>query len=127
MRELAYSLRHEYKMNTPLCQPLFIPHGGGPCFFMDWDPPDTWTSMAEYLKGISKTLPQTPKAIVVISAHWEEPEFTVMAHSQPPLVYDYFGFPDHTYQIKYPAPGAPALAEEICGLSQKERHRRAAG
>lgn len=106
------------KNNTP--QPtLFIPHGGGPCFFMDWDPPETWTSMAEYLKGISTTLLQIPKAIIVISAHWEEPEFTVTAHPQPELIYDYFGFPDHTYQIKYPAPGAPALAEEVCGLLKR--------
>ena len=103
-------------MNSALMPTLFIPHGGGPCFFMDWDPPDTWTTMAEYLKGISKTLPRAPKAIVVISAHWEEPEFTVTAHPQPELIYDYFGFPDHTYQIKYPAPGSPALAQEICGL-----------
>ena len=97
----------------------FIPHGGGPCFFMDWDPPDTWNSMTEYLKGIGKTLPQQPGAIVVVSAHWEEPEFSVTSHPQPELIYDYFGFPDHTYQIKYPAPGSPALAHEICSLLKK--------
>jgi len=95
---------------------LFIPHGGGPCFFMDWDPPDTWQTMATYLKGIAATLPQIPKAIVVVSAHWEEPAFTVTTHPQPPLIYDYFGFPDHTYQIKYPAPGAPELAKKIGDL-----------
>jgi aromatic ring-opening dioxygenase catalytic subunit (LigB family) len=107
------------KKSTALMPTLFIPHGGGPCFFMDWDPPDTWEKMAAYLKGIAATLPQQPKAIIVVSAHWEEPEFTVTAHPQPPLIYDYFGFPDHTYQIKYPAPGAPALAEKICGLLKK--------
>ncbi len=104
---------------APLMPTLFIPHGGGPCFFMDWDPPDTWTSMAEYLKGIAAILPQKPKAIVVVSAHWEEPEFTVTTHPQPQLIYDYFGFPDHAYQIKYPAPGAPALAEEVYDLLKK--------
>ena len=97
---------------TPLMPTLFIPHGGGPCFFMDWDPPDTWYKMAAYLKGIATTLPQKPKAIIVISAHWEEPEFTVTAYPQPPLIYDYFGFPAHTYEIKYPAPGSPELAQE---------------
>jgi aromatic ring-opening dioxygenase catalytic subunit (LigB family) len=76
-------------MRQPMTQPaLFIPHGGGPCFFMDWDPPETWHKMAAYLKGIAATLPQKPKAVVVISAHWEEPEFTVMAHPQPALIYD---------------------------------------
>ena len=105
--------------NSTLMPTLFIPHGGGPCFFMDWDPPDTWDTMAAYLKGIADTLPQTPKAIVVVSAHWEEPQFTVTAHPRPALIYDYFGFPDHTYQIKYPAPGSPALAEKVCGLLKK--------
>jgi len=98
---------------------LYIPHGGGPCFFMDWDPPDTWNKMAAYLKSIAATLPQKPKAVVVISAHWEEPEFTVTAHPQPALIYDYFGFPDHTYQITYPAAGAPALAGQVCDLLKK--------
>jgi aromatic ring-opening dioxygenase catalytic subunit (LigB family) len=98
---------------------LFIPHGGGPCFFMDWDPPETWVTMAAYLKDIAGTLPLIPKAIVVVSAHWEEPEFTVTAHPQPPLIYDYFGFPPHTYEIKYAAPGSPMLAEEIYGLLKK--------
>jgi len=53
------------------------------------------------------------------SAHWEEPAFSVTTHAQPPLIYDYFGFPDHTYEIKYPAPGAPVLAEEVCTLLKK--------
>ena len=86
---------------------------------MDWDPPDTWIKMGEYLKGISKTLPQIPKAIVVISAHWEESDFMVTANPQPDLIYDYFGFPDHTYQIKYPALGSPALTQEVCDLLKK--------
>lgn len=98
---------------------LFVPHGGGPCFFMDWDPPDTWDKMAAYLKGIARTLPQKPKAILIASAHWEEPEFTVTANAQPPLIYDYTGFPEHTYQIKYPASGAPALAQKVCDLLKK--------
>ena len=51
--------------------------------------------------------------MVVISGHWENPEFTVTSHSHPPLLYDYYGFPEHTYQLKYDAPGSPALAERI--------------
>ncbi|MDE2337013.1 MAG: dioxygenase [Alphaproteobacteria bacterium] len=98
---------------------LFIPHGGGPCFFMDWDPPETWEEMAAYLKSLGAALPRKPQAIVVVSAHWEEKEFTVTTNSAPDLIYDYYGFPDHTYQIKYPAAGAPDLAGRICGLLEK--------
>lgn len=91
----------------------YIPHGGGPCFFMDWNPPDTWNRMGDFLKSLAATLPRTPRAIVMVSAHWLTPQVTVTRAAQPELIYDYFGFPAHTYQIKYPAPGAPELADQI--------------
>jgi aromatic ring-opening dioxygenase catalytic subunit (LigB family) len=98
----------------------FIPHGGGPCFFMDWsitgDPADTWNRTADWLRGLSGTLPMRPKAIVVISGHWEEPAFTAASIESPGLIYDYTGFPPHTYQLQYPAPGAPWLAQRLVGL-----------
>ena len=91
----------------------FIPHGGGPCFFMDWNPPDEWNRMADFLKNVAATLPRLPKAIVMVSAHWLEPHVAVTSGAQPELLYDYHGFPPHTYELTYPAPGAPALAEQI--------------
>ncbi len=91
----------------------FIPHGGGPCFFMDWSPPDAWNLMADFLKNLAATLPRTPKAIVMVSAHWLEPHFAVTSGAQPELIYDYYGFPPHTYELTYPAPGEPALADQI--------------
>lgn len=91
----------------------FIPHGGGPCFFMEWSPPDAWNTMADFLKNLASTLPRTPKAIVMVSAHWLTPNVTVTSGAQPGLIYDYYGFPPHTYELTYPAPGAPALAEQI--------------
>lgn len=91
----------------------FIPHGGGPCFFMDWNPPDAWNRMGDFLKNLASTLPRTPKAIVMVSAHWLEPHFAVTSGAQPELIYDYYGFPPHTYELKYPAPGAPALADQM--------------
>jgi aromatic ring-opening dioxygenase catalytic subunit (LigB family) len=94
---------------------LYIPHGGGPCFFMEWDPPDTWARMGAWLRGLAAELPR-PKAVLVVSAHWEEAEFVLTGHPHPPLIYDYYGFPEHTYRIEYPAPGAPALAEQARGL-----------
>jgi aromatic ring-opening dioxygenase catalytic subunit (LigB family) len=91
----------------------FIPHGGGPCFFMDWSPPDAWHRMADFLKNLASTLPRSPQAIVMVSAHWLAPRFMVSSASQPELIYDYYGFPPHTYELTYPAPGAPALADQI--------------
>lgn len=97
----------------------FVPHGGGPCFFMDWDPRDAWDKMAAYLRGAAATLPQRPRAIVVVSAHWLEGAFSVTAGTQPDLIYDYYGFPPHTYALQYPAPGEPALAAHIVTLLQQ--------
>lgn len=99
---------------------FYIPHGGGPCFFMDWPTamggPDTWKSMAAWLSHLPERVGGRPEAMVVISGHWEEPEFTVNAGAHPALLFDYYGFPEHTYRLEYPAPGAPPLASEICRL-----------
>ena len=75
---------------------LFIPHGGGPCFFMEWDPPDTWARMAEYLRHVPEEAGSRPKALVVISGHWEEDVVTIQNNPAPPLLYDYHGFPPNT-------------------------------
>lgn len=91
----------------------FIPHGAGPCFFMDWNPPDTWHNMAAFLKSIRTALPGRPTAIVLVSGHWLESEFRLTGHARPTLIYDYYGFPPHTYEIQYPAPGAPELAATL--------------
>ena len=91
----------------------FLPHGGGPCFFMDWNPPDAWDRMADFLRNVASTLPRKPKALVLVSAHWLTRDVTVTSGAQPGLIYDYYGFPPHTYQLTYPAPGAPALANRI--------------
>ncbi|RMD90461.1 MAG: dioxygenase [Alphaproteobacteria bacterium] len=95
---------------------LFIPHGGGPCFFMDWNPPDSWERQRKFLEELPGTLPEKPKALLVISGHWEEPVFTVQTNPAPPLLFDYYGFPPHTYQLSWPAPGDPALAARVRAL-----------
>jgi aromatic ring-opening dioxygenase catalytic subunit (LigB family) len=96
---------------------LYIPHGGGPCFFMD-DPRGMWTGMADYLRTISKGLPEKPKAILVVSAHWETQGFAVTGAATPDLLFDYYGFPPHTYELTYPAPGDPGLAARVVALLQ---------
>ena len=94
---------------------FYLPHGGGPCFFMEntRGAPDMWDPMAAFLRGLIATLPEKPRAVVVVSGHWEESAFTVNSAAQPPLLFDYHGFPEHTYHLKYPAPGSPALAQQI--------------
>ncbi len=103
-------------MNAPHAMPtLYLPHGGGPCFFMEWTlgPADTWRKMGSWLAQLGATLAPQPEAIVVFSAHWEMPQVSINSAPAPSLIYDYQGFPAHTYQLQYPAPGAPALAQRI--------------
>ena len=95
---------------------LFIPHGAGPCFFMNWNPPGLWDDMAAFLKNAVASLPVRPRAILMVSAHWRAPGFSVTAGEQPPLIYDYYGFPEHTYALRYPAPGSPELAARAAAL-----------
>jgi aromatic ring-opening dioxygenase catalytic subunit (LigB family) len=98
---------------------LYLPHGGGPCFFMDWDPPHEWDALADWLRGWPAALPERPRALLVISAHWEEPVPTLLTGAQPPLLFDYYGFPPHTYELRWPAPGAPELATQVAALLER--------
>lgn len=100
-------------MNSPRQPALFLPHGGGPCFFMDWDPPDFWNHLGDGLRALPGLLPAPPRALLVVSAHWETPLPTVTSGIRPPLIYDYGGFPPHTYRLQWPAPGDPALAQRV--------------
>jgi aromatic ring-opening dioxygenase catalytic subunit (LigB family) len=81
-----------------------------------WGPPDTWNATQRFLEGLAATLPAAPKALLVVSAHWEEQAFTVSSAAAPELIYDYSGFPEHTYRLTWPAPGSPQLAKRVAGL-----------
>ena len=94
---------------------FFIPHGGGPCFFMD-DPREIWAGMAAFLKSLPERLPAPPTAILVVSGHWETDGFSFTGNPAPPLIYDYNGFPPHTYDLRFDAPGAPTVAAEAATL-----------
>jgi aromatic ring-opening dioxygenase catalytic subunit (LigB family) len=97
---------------------LMIPHGGGPCFFMD--PPSghprAWDAMAAYLRSLDREIGRRPNAVLVVSAHWECAVPTVQAASAHHLLFDYYGFPEHTYRLTYPVRGAPNVAERTCRL-----------
>jgi aromatic ring-opening dioxygenase catalytic subunit (LigB family) len=107
--------------NTKRQPSIFLPHGGGPCFFMDWTwgPADTWYATQHFLEGIAATLPAQPNAMVVVSGHWEESAFTAGAAPKPELIFDYSGFPEQTYRLTWPAPGNPTLATRVQNLLQK--------
>jgi aromatic ring-opening dioxygenase catalytic subunit (LigB family) len=81
-----------------------------------WGPADTWDRTRHFLQGLAATLPAPPKAMVVISGHWEEPAFTASSAARPELIFDYSGFPEHTYRLTWPAPGSPELAGRVEGL-----------
>ena len=95
---------------------VFLPHGGGPWPFMDdsvFGAPGMWDHMRTYMTALGLVPPAPPQAVLVVSAHWEAEVPTLMAAARPPMLYDYYGFPPETYEVEWPAPGAPELAEEI--------------
>ena len=95
----------------------FISHGGGPWPWLP-DMRQMLHNLEASLADIPRQLGGRPKAVLMISGHWEAPEFAVMANPAPPMVYDYYGFPAFTYQVKYSAPGAPELAQRTLELIQ---------
>jgi aromatic ring-opening dioxygenase catalytic subunit (LigB family) len=90
---------------------LFLPHGGGPCFFMDGA--EQWSGLEAHLRTVQASLPQRPRAILIVSGHWETTVPTLLTNAQPTLYFDYYGFPDHTYTLQYPVPSAPDLAQRV--------------
>jgi 4,5-DOPA dioxygenase extradiol len=103
--------------NAPETRPmpvLYLSHGAPP---LADDP--TWT---RELADWSAALPARPTAILVVSAHWEEAPLTLGATTTVPLVYDFWGFPDRYYQVQYPSPGAPALADSVRKLLSTPQH-----
>lgn len=94
---------------------VYVPHGGGPWPFVSLpgQSPAETLELRTYLSGLPQTLPSTPRAVLVVSAHWEEKVPTVQTSAKPPLLYDYYGFPEAAYEVQWPAPGAPAVAKEV--------------
>lgn len=91
---------------------LFLSHGGGPMPLLG---DNGHQEMVENLKVIASKL-KKPSAIIVISAHWEEKAPTITSEASPSLIYDYSGFPEESYNIKYPCLGEPLLAEQVYHL-----------
>jgi len=83
---------------------LFVAHGA-PVLLDD-------AGWMDELASWARALPR-PKAILMVSAHWEERPTTLGATRTVPLVYDFYGFPERYYETRYPAPGAPDLATRV--------------
>ena len=94
----------------------FVSHGGGPWPWMKDQYGPTYDKLAASLVDIKRQVGERPKAVLVVTSHWETEGFTVSSGTAPAMIYDYGGFPPHTYQIRYPAPGQPQLAERVAGL-----------
>src|SRR5437870_877950 len=94
---------------------VFAPHGGGPWPFVDlgFFPKADEDELASYLRSLRDLPKAPPKALLIVSAHWEEDKPTVMTSPRPPMLYDYYGFPEEAYRITWPAPGDPALAKRV--------------
>jgi 4,5-DOPA dioxygenase extradiol len=86
---------------------LYLGHGAPPLL----DDP-LW--MHE-LRAWSDGLPR-PKAVLIVSAHWQTAPIALSATTAVPLVYDFYGFPRRYYELEYPAPGAPELAATVKAL-----------
>ena len=91
---------------------IFVSHGGGPMPILG-DPQHK--ELVNSLQSLPLKL-QRPDYIVVCSAHWETPKISITSAANPELLYDYFGFPDDSYQLKYPCPGASELASHIADV-----------
>ncbi|MBP1625630.1 MAG: hypothetical protein H6Q00_105 [Holophagaceae bacterium] len=96
---------------------FYLPHGGGPWPFVDLGLPEAeYRPLVNYLQSLASLVPEVPKALLAISAHWEEPLPTVMTSERPGLLFDYYGFPAASYELEWPAPGSPALAARVRDL-----------
>lgn len=90
----------------------FVSHGGGPWPYVE-GMRQMFAKTEREFRALPGRLPTKPKAVLVVTGHWEAQAFTVSTAEHPPMVYDYGGFPEHTYHVRYPAPGSPELAAKV--------------
>lgn len=87
---------------------IFVSHGS-PTLPLEQSP------SVDFLRGLGRVLGR-PEAILVVSAHWDTNRPAISAAAAPETIYDFYGFPRELYQLSYPAPGAPQLAQRVAKL-----------
>jgi len=100
----------------------FVSHGGGPWPWLKKEFGAAYDQLEASLVDIPRQLKERPKAVLVVTSHWEAPRFMVSSSTAPGMIYDYGGFPPHTYQVRYPAPGDPQLAARVAALLNEAGH-----
>jgi 4,5-DOPA dioxygenase extradiol len=94
---------------------VYFSHGGGPLPILG---DASHRTMIDFMKALPSRLGR-PDLILVVSAHWEEKDATLLGAKKPEMFYDYYGFPDVAYEITYPAPGSPGDADRIREMLKK--------
>jgi aromatic ring-opening dioxygenase catalytic subunit (LigB family) len=109
-------------MMTTHLPTYFVSHGGGPWPWMKDQYGAAYAQLEASLVDMRRQAGTRPRAVLVVSSHWETDEFTLSSSAAPGMIYDYGGFPPHTYAIRYPAPGDPALAARAAALLNAAGH-----
>jgi 4,5-DOPA dioxygenase extradiol len=105
---LAYRVLSSDITTMTLQPSLFVSHGA-PTIYFESGP------ATHFLRTLGHQLAK-PDAIIAVTAHWESDQVQLGGAGNPPMIYDFFGFPEELYRLSYPAPGSPALAEKALGL-----------
>ena len=103
-------------MSSQRLPTYFLSHGGGPWPYMEDSHRRHFNKLERSLLAIRDEWGIAVRAILVVSGHWETAEFAVSSAALPGMVFDYHGFPEHLYRIKYDAPGSPEIAMRIRGM-----------
>ena len=103
-------------MSTTQTPILYLPHGGGPMPLLG-EP--NHAGLVEFLQSMPSKFGR-PNAILTISAHWEGAIASVSGASEPAMIYDYSGFPQEAYALRYPAPGSPEIARQVVEMLNKQ-------
>jgi aromatic ring-opening dioxygenase catalytic subunit (LigB family) len=90
----------------------FLSHGGGPWPWLEGPFRRQFDRLEASLGEIARAVGK-PRAVLVVSGHWEAAQPTVQSGAAPGMLYDYSGFPAHTYSIRYASPGSPEVAHRV--------------